>query len=202
MGQTREQKIVKQLSGIPTNQQFTPIATEMFLPNHSGIAVHPEIQPLIPPTGSMIIFCGITIPNGWLLCDGSEISRTTYSELFEIAEEVWDYMGVGVFFGTGNGTTTFNLPNSEGIFYRGTGDSAFFGGSGGEATHILTTAEMPAHTHNYDRPRSENINNGSGSLQAVASDTSFATTATSSTGRGTAHNNLPPYVNVNFIIKT
>lgn len=44
MGQTREQRIIKQLSGNPTTQQFTPIATSMFLPNHSGISTHPEFK--------------------------------------------------------------------------------------------------------------------------------------------------------------
>lgn len=42
MGQTKEQRIIKQLSGTPTNQKFTPIATDMFLPNHSGISHNPE----------------------------------------------------------------------------------------------------------------------------------------------------------------
>lgn len=44
MGQTREQKIIKQVVGKPTIQKFTPIATDMFLPNHSGISSHPEFK--------------------------------------------------------------------------------------------------------------------------------------------------------------
>lgn len=42
MGQTREQRIIKAVVGKPTTQKFTPIATDMFLPNHSGIKSHPE----------------------------------------------------------------------------------------------------------------------------------------------------------------
>jgi hypothetical protein len=47
MGQTREQRIIKQVVGKPTTQQFTPIATDMFLPNHSGIASHPEMKGIL-----------------------------------------------------------------------------------------------------------------------------------------------------------
>ena len=55
------------------------------------------------------------IPYGWLLCDGSEISRSQYSNL---------YSAIGVCWGTGNGSTTFNLPDLRGMFLRGvSGDS-------------------------------------------------------------------------------
>lgn len=51
MGQTREQKVLKQLSGIPTTQKFTPIADGMFLPNHSGISSHPEFKKALSAVG-------------------------------------------------------------------------------------------------------------------------------------------------------
>jgi hypothetical protein len=47
MGQTREQKVLKQMTGVPTTQKFTPVATDMFLPNHSGIKSHPEFKDAI-----------------------------------------------------------------------------------------------------------------------------------------------------------
>ena len=56
------------------------------------------------PVGSMMIYAGATAPTGWLLCDGSAVSRTTYSGLFTV---------VGSNFGAGNGSTTFNLPNPD-----------------------------------------------------------------------------------------
>lgn len=54
------------------------------------------------PTGSMILFASSVIPSGWLLCDGSAVSRTTYADLFH---------AIGITWGVGDGTTTFNLPD-------------------------------------------------------------------------------------------
>ena len=57
------------------------------------------------PTGSMLMYAGATAPSGWLLCDGSAVSRTTYSALFAVT---------GTSYGVGNGSTTFTLPNPDG----------------------------------------------------------------------------------------
>lgn len=54
------------------------------------------------PVGTISMFGGITAPSGWLLCDGSEISRTDYADLFNV---------IGTTYGTGDGSTTFNLPD-------------------------------------------------------------------------------------------
>lgn len=54
--------------------------------------------------GIINIFAGENAPNGWLVCDGSEISRTDYSDLFGV---------IGELYGVGDGTTTFNLPDFE-----------------------------------------------------------------------------------------
>ena len=56
------------------------------------------------PTGGIVEYAGTTAPNGWLLCDGSAISRTTYADLFEV---------IGTTFGEGDGSTTFNLPSGD-----------------------------------------------------------------------------------------
>ena len=57
------------------------------------------------PIGSMLLFVNTTtIPSGYMVCDGSAISRTTYSDLFGL---------IGTTFGAGNGSTTFNLPKQE-----------------------------------------------------------------------------------------
>ena len=69
------------------------------------------------PAGVIVPFGGQVenIPSGWLLCDGSEISRTDYPNLYD---------AVGVCWGTGDGSTTFNLPDMRGMFLRGvSGDS-------------------------------------------------------------------------------
>lgn len=56
------------------------------------------------PTGTIITFAGKTIPDGYLLCNGQAVSRTTYSDLFSI---------LGTLYGAGDGSTTFNLPNLQ-----------------------------------------------------------------------------------------
>ncbi len=62
------------------------------------------------PTGATISYAGNLAPAGWLLCDGTAVSRTTYSALYAV---------VGAQFGTGDGTSTFNLPDLRGRFVRG-----------------------------------------------------------------------------------
>lgn len=70
---------------------------------HNAIAI---------PAGSIIPFAGPVenIPAGWMLCDGSAVSRSTYANL---------YNAIGVAWGTGDGATTFNLPDLRGMFLRG-----------------------------------------------------------------------------------
>ena len=70
-------------------------------------------QPLLP-VGVVQAFAGTTIPNGWLLCDGSAVSRTTYAKLFSV---------IGTTYGSGNGSTTFNLPNLVDKFVEGSATS-------------------------------------------------------------------------------
>jgi hypothetical protein len=62
------------------------------------------------PSGTIVPYTGTTAPTGWMLCDGSAISRTTYANLFNI---------IGVSFGYGNNATTFNIPDLRGVFLRG-----------------------------------------------------------------------------------
>lgn len=57
------------------------------------------------PPGGIMDYGGLTAPSGWLLCDGSAVSRTTYSALFA---------AIGVLYGTGDGSTTFNIPDCQG----------------------------------------------------------------------------------------
>ena len=75
----------------------------------------------ITPTGSVIAFAGSTIPNGWLLCDGSEISRTDYANLYSV---------IGDTYGAGDGSTTFTLPNLVNRFIEGGLASGAYIGAG------------------------------------------------------------------------
>jgi len=65
------------------------------------------------PTASIITRVVSTVPSGFLLCNGSAVSRTTYSRL---------YTSIGITFGVGDGSTTFNVPNFQGAFLRGAGN--------------------------------------------------------------------------------
>lgn len=100
---------------------------------------------LVPP-GAMLDFGGVTPPAGYLLCDGTAVSRTTYSDLFTAIGTTW---------GIGDGFTTFNLPNMTrrvSVGSGGTATSPVFTGNatgdlGGEEVHTMTTGELAAHNH-------------------------------------------------------
>lgn len=154
---------------------------------------------LLLPSGSVIEYAGNTAPNGWLICDGSAISRKIYSNLFEV---------IGSTFGSGDGTTTFNIPNLKGKIPVGlnSDDSDFniLGKTGGEKTHILTTNEMPSHNHRQTVTASRS---GSGNTYVswnannLTGNTDNGARNTLNTGGGQAHNNLQPYIVLNYIIK-
>ena len=105
--------------------------------------------------GTIFPYGGSTAPSGFVLCDGSAISRTTYSTLFGV---------IGTTFGSGDGSTTFNVPDLRGRVVAGrdnmggsaasrltsttmSPDGNTVGATGGEQTHTLVTAELASHTH-------------------------------------------------------
>lgn len=90
------------------------------------------------PAGIVMPFAGSTAPQGYLLCDGSAVSRDTYSELFA---------AIGTVYGSGDGSTTFNVPDLSGRVVLGVSQSHALGTTGGEAAHTLTEQELPAHSH-------------------------------------------------------
>lgn len=157
----------------------------------NGVAVDTEA---IVPTGAITMYGGSTAPSGWKFCDGSAISRTTFSDLFT---------AIGTTFGAGDGSTTFNLPDLRGRAPIGVGQGSglsnrLLGDTGGAATHQLTESEMPSHTHSVpsgaNQTSTYQVNGGSSSQ--VAAQT------TGSTGGDAAHENMPPFLAVNFMIKT
>jgi microcystin-dependent protein len=89
------------------------------------------------PAGSIIAWAGSSAPSGWLLCDGSAISRTTYAALFAVTATVY---------GVGDGSGTFNLPDSRDRILLGAGTNNSRGGQGGTfaASSALTTASSTA----------------------------------------------------------
>lgn len=96
--------------------------------------------------GTVISFAGATSPIGYLTCDGSAISRSTYASLFAAIGTTW---------GSGNGTTTFNIPDLRGYFLRGSGtsardpDSPRAVGSAQTEMFLSHTHTDSGHTHTY-----------------------------------------------------
>jgi microcystin-dependent protein len=99
-----------------------------------------EPIPQAVPAGVISQFAGASAPSGYLLCDGSAVSRTTYSALFAALDTTY---------GAGNGTTTFNLPNLQNRVPVGKGSGTFgsLNASGGSEDVTLTVDQIPSHNH-------------------------------------------------------
>ncbi len=155
------------------------------------------INELIQPAGTIIAYAGSTAPDGYMLCDGSAVSRSIYSKLFT---------AIGTTYGTGDGSTTFNVPNLKGKVVVGynSSDSDFnsLGNTGGEKTHTLTVNEIPSHDHDIRYSLEGVAHSGSGNNLVGKQNTGDNWDVHDSlTGGGQAHNNLQPYIVLNYIIK-
>jgi len=118
------------------------------------------------PVGAVNTFAMSSAPMGWLSCDGGAVSRTTYAALFAI---------VGTTYGSGNGSTTFNLPDLRGEFVRGWDDGR--GVDTGRGFGSSQADEFKSHTHEFS------IGGGVEDGPNVADNTSVNRThSTSSTG--------------------
>ena len=110
------------------------------------------------PSGSITAFAGSSAPDDWLICDGRAISRTIYSDLFS---------AIGTTHGSGDGSTTFNLPDYRGTFLRGRVNISTFTGSG---TASLNQATFTNHGINRTGFR---IRLSSGTLSGLAASTDY-----------------------------
>jgi microcystin-dependent protein len=163
-----------------------------------------------------------TAPDGWLLCDGAAISRTTYRDLFD---------AIVTTYGVGDGATTFNVPDMRGRVPVGEDGSAgrlsandALGRAGGEEKHTLTEAELASHGHGDgslatgvagDHSHSTNSNAifggggnwgtqpgaGAGFVGNAGNHSHDVTGSTSAAGGGSAHNNMQPFQVVNWLVK-
>ena len=95
------------------------------------------------PTGSIVPYGGSTAPGAWLLCDGSQVNRVAYKQLFAV---------ISTTYGAGDGSTTFNLPDLRGRFPLGqatSGTGSTLGSTGGviDHTHGVGSFVSGSHTH-------------------------------------------------------
>jgi microcystin-dependent protein len=165
------------------------------------------------PVGVVSAFAGVNAPAGWLMCAGQAVSRTEYSALFN---------ALSTTYGSGDGSTTFNLPDLRGRVPAGVDNmggtaasrltstvltaSNALGATGGTQTHTLTEAQMPAHAHTTGgSPGIYRDYLGGGSshayLGAITSTSVSNPYNTSSVGSGSAHTNTQPTLVLNYIIK-
>jgi microcystin-dependent protein len=172
------------------------------------------------PTGCVMPYAGSTSPAGWLLCAGQAVSRTDYGALFAV---------ISTTYGTGDGSTTFNVPDLRGRVVAGvdnmggtaasrltsttiTGGGDAPGEIGGAQTHTLTGAQSgtSAHQHTVQftngwTPIIQNISTSGGGSGFVnwtnISPSEMVAANSTATNASQAHNNVQPTMVMNYIIK-
>ena len=218
------------VDGVNTAERLNELST--------GVASLPTVQ-----VGTIHAYAGATAPTGYLLCDGSAVSRTTYANLFAVT---------GTTYGAGDGSITFNIPNLRQRFPLGkaaSGTGSTLGETGGAIDHTHTgpshthtgpshthtisgtTASESAHTHSFSGNTGEEAQidfTGSGSLDGAAGSPKHTHPFSGTTGAGSAHSHgvgtlatgsdgtgntgasgtgntgtaNPPYLVIQFIVKT
>lgn len=148
-------KLTKMEDGI-TSAQSTAEQAQSTAASASGslTAVNKAYEAIVDaivPVGAVLPFYGSMPPNNWLLCYGQEVSRTEYKTLFDV---------IGTSSGSGNGSTTFNVPDLKGkvIYGQGSTDALVTGSTVGETHHTLTVNEMPSHGHDIVDSNNQNSN--------------------------------------------
>jgi microcystin-dependent protein len=161
----------------------------------------------IAPTGTITAFAGSSAPAGYLLCDGSEYSETTYATLFSV---------IGSVYNTGEETANhFRVPDLRGRVIAGLDNMGgtsgnrltdlsgglngdVLGATGGNESHTLSESQIPAHTHGIG---GRTLDMALGGSNYRLSPASGSIGDTKSTGGGEAHNNVQPTIILNYIIK-
>lgn len=155
-----------------------------------------------PYVGEIRIFAGNFAPQGWELCQGQLMSISDYDVLFNL---------IGTTYG-GDGVTTFALPNLSSRIPIHQGPNYVLGESAGVEAVVLTQAHLPTHTHQLNASTQAAVSTSpAGASWAATATPQFSTDTTAplvamspdgltSVGGGQPHDNMPPYLAVNFII--
>ncbi|WP_289079194.1 tail fiber protein [uncultured Thalassospira sp.] len=184
------------------------VCTEYEISQFAAIAV---------PTGALLPFAGVVAPSGYLICDGGEVSKELFADLYAVIGDAFGVAGVG---------TDFKLPDMRGRAPVGAGlgdglSDRVLGAFGGEEAHQLTVDEMPNHNHggvtSTNGNHSHSAVGGSPSTGALIemsgqaylrSQGSVSTSSSgahnhtiSAQGGDQPHNNMQPFVVINYIIK-
>lgn len=153
----------------------------------------------IAPTGAYLWAATTNVGDGWLLCNGAAVSRTTYANLFA---------AIGTRYGVGDGTTSFNIPNagSRSLMAAGQGtgltnrdiNTMFVG----EETHLQTVAELVAHHHNILTHSAGATGGDGGDILNEPDPGAEHNHDTDDTGGGVAFNVIHPCLIAYLFIKT
>ena len=155
------------------------------------------------PIGSIVMWPSDTAPDGWLLCDGTAYKRNDYANLFNVIGNKYNN-GVVLF-------DRFKVPNLQSRFPLGASSVYSLGDTGGEKEVTLTKEKIPSHNHTITKIGGHNDGSGGTYKTFSTLDTSktetgnrtvdVAVSAMTDNCGGQPHNNMPPYLVVNFIIK-
>jgi microcystin-dependent protein len=153
--------------GIGTNNPSVKLEVNGRIKDQSGYVM---------PVGTIASYAGSVAPEGWLICDGQTVPPDEkYKNLRDLIGNI--------------------TPNLSGKVLVGAGGKYSLHQAGGEEAHILTVAEMPSHSHNYDKFPGNRGGIASGDYWTSAG------ASTGAAGGNQPHNNMQPYYVVNYIIK-
>jgi microcystin-dependent protein len=161
------------VSGQPTVGQTLTYTTSGWSPATPSVATG-------VPTGTLLDFAGATPPTGYLLCDGSSYSTTTYSGLFSTISYTWGGSGVSFNVPDLRGRTTIGAGSGTGLTFRALATYS------GEETHVLVSGETPlaAHSHGFSVPAQTSLTTSTGTANTVNLNTAGGNTGSGTTGSG------------------
>ena len=171
--------------------------------SNTAVATTAFVQTNSIPTGGLMMWPTASPPTGYLLCNGSAVSRTNFAALFAV---------IGTTFGVGDNSTTFNLPNYTNRVPVGAGGLYAAAATGGSKdavvvshTHTATVTD-PGHSHQTGSTTSDtgfvSVRSTGTSGVATSTATTGISVGISTTGSSGTDANMPPYLAIFYIIKT